>query len=345
MKPRTKITVEECPTLDVRSLPDAGYFDPSVKRGRVRLRRGDREIASLDVAMSEDGLHLQYDVFLSEGTRTRVSSVVAVVRTPAINTGERVWFSCPGCHQLASKLYLPRGKDTFLCRACHNLTYASQQKRPNIWQQVEGGVAAAGGGAAQSAAGTGTPAESRHEGRGAADSGGESGYSDQPAGYGDTSAPCALSPPGCLDSRGRGGSRPGGLRCPGQASPGSTQRKARLPAAHAVPPRPTTDGHGSLLREVPRLPRAHRLGARHLQERPSCFARLLPFLRKQGGSHHNRQRGGGGCRSRRAKSSSPIDDSGLSAASMVMRVRGSPASTNPGACTRQCSRLSSVITR
>ena len=39
MKPRTKITVEECPTLDVRSLPDAGYFDPSVKRGRLRLQR------------------------------------------------------------------------------------------------------------------------------------------------------------------------------------------------------------------------------------------------------------------------------------------------------------------
>ena len=90
MKPRTKITVEECPTLDVRSLPDAGFFDPSVKQGRLRLQRAGREIGGLDVATGEDGLHLQYDVFLGEGTRTRVSSVRAVVRTPAINKGERV---------------------------------------------------------------------------------------------------------------------------------------------------------------------------------------------------------------------------------------------------------------
>jgi len=83
MRLRTKITVEECPTLDVRSLADAGYFEPSRKRGMVRLRRGDREIGSLAVARREGGLHLQYDVFSTEGARTRLSYVVAVVRTPA----------------------------------------------------------------------------------------------------------------------------------------------------------------------------------------------------------------------------------------------------------------------
>ena len=52
-----------------------------------------------------------------------------------------MWFSCPRCHNLAGKLYLPPGKNTFLCRACHNLTYASRQKRANIWPKVMSEIA------------------------------------------------------------------------------------------------------------------------------------------------------------------------------------------------------------
>ena len=136
MRPRAKITVEECLSLDVRSLARAGYLEPGTKSGMLRFRRGDREIGSLGVAMRKGGLQLEYDVLSSEGVRTRLRSVVAVVHTPAINQGERVWFSCPRCHKLAGKLYLPPGKSTFLCRTCHNLTYASRQKRANIWQTV-----------------------------------------------------------------------------------------------------------------------------------------------------------------------------------------------------------------
>jgi hypothetical protein len=132
MKPRAKTTVEECLALDVRALARAGYLEPGTKSGMLRLRRGGQDIGSLGLAMCEDGLRLEYDVLSSEGAGTRLSYVVAMVRTPVMNKGERVWFSCPRCHKRAGKLYLPPGKNAFLCRTSHDLTYASRQKRANI---------------------------------------------------------------------------------------------------------------------------------------------------------------------------------------------------------------------
>ena len=135
MKPPAKTPVEDCLALDVLVLSRAGLLEPG-KSARLQLQKGGRDTGSLRVAMWGDGLYLEYEVLSAAGTRTGVNYVVPVVRTPAINQGERVWFSCPGCHQPVGRLYLPPGKKTFLCRTCNDLTYASRQKRANIWQKV-----------------------------------------------------------------------------------------------------------------------------------------------------------------------------------------------------------------
>lgn len=44
-------------------------------------------------------------------------------RTPCYFGGKRPWFLCPGCHRRRLVLYFQG--ETFRCRLCHNLTYAS----------------------------------------------------------------------------------------------------------------------------------------------------------------------------------------------------------------------------
>ena len=131
-----KIPIEKCVALDARDLDLAGYFAPGPGRRRLDLKRNDRYIATLTLVMGEGRFSLEGQVYPSPGTITRVGTIIQLVRTPAINHGERLWFSCPVCHKRVGQLYLPPGRTMFLCRHCHNLTYASRQKEPNICAKV-----------------------------------------------------------------------------------------------------------------------------------------------------------------------------------------------------------------
>ena len=51
--------------------------------------------------------------------------IVYLESTPLPFGGLRWWFRCPGCKRRCTKLYLPRGASAFLCRECHDLTYAT----------------------------------------------------------------------------------------------------------------------------------------------------------------------------------------------------------------------------
>ncbi|MBI3615092.1 MAG: hypothetical protein HY211_01080 [Candidatus Omnitrophica bacterium] len=44
--------------------------------------------------------------------------------------GKRWWFLCPGqnCGRRVAKLYFPPGKNRYLCRHCHGLSYEGRQK-------------------------------------------------------------------------------------------------------------------------------------------------------------------------------------------------------------------------
>ena len=136
MSTRSKTTVEECAVLEVRALARAGYLVPGARSGLLPLRRENRTIGRFRTVMGETSLRLDHELFPGEGGGPGMSYPVGVVRTPALNEGERLWFSCPRCHKLANKLYLPPTAKAFLCRTCHDLSYRSRQRRPNIWDQV-----------------------------------------------------------------------------------------------------------------------------------------------------------------------------------------------------------------
>jgi hypothetical protein len=131
-----KIPVEKCVTLDVQALKHAGYFAPGTGRQRLDIRPGDRYLAILTLAMGEGGFSLEGDAYPLRGSIVPVRCTIELVRTPAINRGERVWFACPVCRKPVGKLYLPPGGKGFACRDCHGLTYASRLEEPNIWKRA-----------------------------------------------------------------------------------------------------------------------------------------------------------------------------------------------------------------
>jgi len=57
-------------------------------------------------------------------------------KTPCNYGGMRWWFLCPNCSHRCRILYLPPGRDYFLCRICHNLTYTSQQVGKTKWSPL-----------------------------------------------------------------------------------------------------------------------------------------------------------------------------------------------------------------
>lgn len=58
---------------------------------------------------------------------TGVNSVVALDKTSPFFGGVRWWFLCPACGRRAAILYARFGREEFLCRHCHGLTYQSSQ--------------------------------------------------------------------------------------------------------------------------------------------------------------------------------------------------------------------------
>lgn len=51
---------------------------------------------------------------------------VDIISTPGRYGGFLRWFVCPGCRRRVGKLYLPIGKNAFLCRYCYKLGYQAQ---------------------------------------------------------------------------------------------------------------------------------------------------------------------------------------------------------------------------
>ena len=59
---------------------------------------------------------------------SRFRQTVTLATTLMPRGGQRWWLLCPHCNSKRTKLYLPRGGGSFLCRACHNLAYYSTQE-------------------------------------------------------------------------------------------------------------------------------------------------------------------------------------------------------------------------
>lgn len=134
-----KVTTDECLVLDIVDLArDKGLCDGA--SGSVWWTGAGRECASVAWEVKHQSLYLSYEVRGGSGPQPD-SYPVHLVSTPTRFSGERLWFSCPGCKRRVRKLYLPPYETYFLCRACHELTYRSQKKSTpqfdRAWSRLE----------------------------------------------------------------------------------------------------------------------------------------------------------------------------------------------------------------
>jgi hypothetical protein len=127
--------VEDCLSIDVRRWKKEGVLEPGQDNTWGWYRDG-RRVSSMGIrVLHRSAVKLSYLVRPS-GTGYRKEDVcytVVLDWTPCNFGWERPWFLCPGnvngvaCGRRVAKLYL-RGR-YFLCRHCHDLTYASRQQR------------------------------------------------------------------------------------------------------------------------------------------------------------------------------------------------------------------------
>jgi len=137
-----KTTVEECLTLSIFSIRQAGVFDkgPGHSWAMYWSDRFGRERDSVRCYLHEaSGGALKILLLYSmtnrvSGETTPVIEPIHLVTTACYFGGERYWFLCPlrrgavACCRWVGKLYLPPRATYFGCRHCYDLTYRSCQQ-------------------------------------------------------------------------------------------------------------------------------------------------------------------------------------------------------------------------
>lgn len=128
-----RATTESSLALDVRRL----------SRDHSRFTREDQFVHSwLDPRTQEPTASVSVRITRSRGcaptmalayridrgeAASGVNSVVALDKTFPFFGGVRWWFVCPACGRRTAILYARFGREEFLCRSCHGLTYQSSQ--------------------------------------------------------------------------------------------------------------------------------------------------------------------------------------------------------------------------
>ncbi len=129
--------MEDCLSLDVRRWRREGLLEPGWAATWAWFRNG-RKASSIGVRVLQGAVELSYSVGLNGASESKedVRYAVALAWTPCNFGGSRPWFLCPGvvkgrvCGRRVAKLYLRRRY--FLCRHCHDLTYASRQETGSL---------------------------------------------------------------------------------------------------------------------------------------------------------------------------------------------------------------------
>jgi hypothetical protein len=129
--------VEDYLSLDVRRWWRDGWLESGTDFS-ITWERRYREDSSIGVrVLGDSGAESACAVELSysrgpEGRKEDISYALPLSWTACNFGGSRPWFVCPGvvngvsCSRRMAKLYL-KGR-YFLCRACHDLAYSSQQE-------------------------------------------------------------------------------------------------------------------------------------------------------------------------------------------------------------------------
>ena len=81
-------------------------------------------------------LRLRYVETDRDGERKKYSYYISLDTTPCFFGGKRWWFLCPECQRRCRIIYGASSSGYFACRLCHDLTYRSQQERPNPYQHI-----------------------------------------------------------------------------------------------------------------------------------------------------------------------------------------------------------------
>jgi hypothetical protein len=122
----SKETTEAQRRVDIRYLKNQGMLQPGTT-GHLSYTRYGRQSGSINFRTRGDEIILDYLYRYQGGEWERVEEVVQFNRTACNFGGQRIWLTCPKCRRRVILLY-GAGK-CFLCRHCHNLTYATQQER------------------------------------------------------------------------------------------------------------------------------------------------------------------------------------------------------------------------
>lgn len=131
-KPR-RATTESSLALDVRQLSrdrsrfaEESHFVHTWHRPGTRVPSASVSVRVTSRRGTAPAVVLSYRTDGREAARV-VTSVVALDRTAPFFGGSRWWFVCPACGRRAAILYACFGREEFLCRRCHGLTYQSCQ--------------------------------------------------------------------------------------------------------------------------------------------------------------------------------------------------------------------------
>lgn len=120
----TKPICEHQKRIDIRFMRQRGFLKPGFF-GKLTWTRGDEDAGWIQFRSHPNSLELDYRFRESGGDWTPINERVWLSRKAQHFGGERVYFTCPGCHRNCMVLY---GGAYFRCRNCHGLAYASQNE-------------------------------------------------------------------------------------------------------------------------------------------------------------------------------------------------------------------------
>lgn len=124
-----RVRVEDCLCLDMVVLASRYPLRPGFEY-TYYFCQADRVVGMVTWEVIDDCLCFQCRQVGPEGNWVWYPYWVQVSYTETQFGGRRAWFRCPGCDQRVRKLFRPPGGNTdFKCRACHDLTYTSQQRQ------------------------------------------------------------------------------------------------------------------------------------------------------------------------------------------------------------------------
>lgn len=119
-------TVERNRRISADYLRKNGCLEPDTL-SFITWTSSDGDVNSIQVSSEVGCVSLTYRYRIAGGDWHDVEQFISLASVPCNYGGERSFFLCP--HYGSRRRYLYGAGKLFLCRACHDLTYASQRER------------------------------------------------------------------------------------------------------------------------------------------------------------------------------------------------------------------------